>query len=187
MIKNLVGVSIIVLVYVCLLVIAFSPTLYAVWIYVVGRSAKLKKKSMGSVVLSTLCVNLIFVYFAFHLMFDVFLPKRMAEIDGQATRSIESAIQAEKNFFGSHGRYYSLGPVRGPYTDDNGVTVEKDVILRVEPHWDKTIQVESFKAYAIHVFGKSVLISTNDGKVLDAASDTELSATIRSKLINSVK
>ena len=44
MVKNFVGVSVIVLVYLCLLVIAFSPTLYAVWIYVVGRSAKLKKK-----------------------------------------------------------------------------------------------------------------------------------------------
>ena len=79
-------------------------------------------------------------------MFEVLLPHRMAEIDGLATRSMESAILAQKNFFGSHGRYYSVGPVRGPYTDDNGLKVEKDVILQAEPQWDKRTQNESFKA-----------------------------------------
>jgi hypothetical protein len=187
MLKYYLGVSVIVLVYFCLLVIAFCPTLYAVWIYVVGRKVKVKKKSMGRVVLSTLCVNLIFVYFTVHLMYEVVLPHKVAEIDGLVSRSMENAIAAEKSFFGAHGRYYSVGPVRGPYADKNGLKVEKDVILQVEPHWDKTARKESYKAYGVHVFGKRVFVSANDDKVQDTASDAELSARIRSKLINSVK
>jgi hypothetical protein len=187
MLKYYLGLSVIVLVYFCLLVIAFSPTLYAVWIYIVGAKVKLRKKSMGRVVLSTLLINLIFVYFAFHLMFEVLLPNKVAEIDGLVSRTLENAMAAEKNFFGAHGRYYAVGPVRGPYTDENGLKVEKDVIVQVEPHWDKVAQKESFKAYGVHVFGKKVFVSANDDKVQDAASDAELSARIRSKLINSVK
>lgn len=100
---------------------------------------------------------------------------------------MRNAIVSQQRFFAAHGRYYSVGPVRGPYHDKAGLTVEKDVILEVIPQWDKAGEQETFQAYALDVWGKSLLLNTKDGKVEKAPADSELSATVKSKLLNSVK
>jgi hypothetical protein len=65
--------------------------------------------------------------------------------------------------------------------------VEKDVILMVEPRWDKSKGAETFEAYALHVWGKGLLTGTAEGKVVNAREESEYWARVRSKLVNSVR
>jgi len=187
MIKSVLANIVIIITYVCLVIIAFSPSLYAAWMYLISRKIPLKNKGLLRIALSTFCINAIIVYFLAHLAFDYFLTARIAAVDKLAADTIRNAITSQHAFFSKHGRYYSIGPVKGPYSDQYGLRVEKDVILYAEPHWDKTSQTETFQVYALHAWGKSLLFSTKNGDVEEIIPDSELSRQMRSKLINSVK
>ena len=47
MVQDIIGVLVIVLVYVCVFIVVFSPTLYAFWIYLVSRKVKMKRKGFA--------------------------------------------------------------------------------------------------------------------------------------------
>lgn len=185
--KYVISIAIIALVYICLLIVVFFPTLYAGWIYLVSRKLAVKKKGLLRIALSTFCINAIIVYFLFHLAFDYFLNSKVAEMEAQAAATLRNAVSSQEKFYASHGRYYPLGPVKGPYRDEHGLSVEKDVILEIEPLWDKADQKETFQAYAIHYWGRQLLFITRDGKIERVSPGSELETRIRSKLIQSVR
>ena len=185
--RDVIGILIIGLVYLCLLVVVFSPTIYAAWFYFMGRKVQIKSKSLLRIVVLTGCANAIVAYFLIHFAFDHILASKVAEKEALAMQTMNNAIVSQQRFFATHGRYYSVGPVRGPYQNDLGLTVEKDVILQMVPQWDKVKAQETFQAYALHVWGTSVLLNTTEGKVEKSPADSEVSATVRSKLLNSVK
>lgn len=187
MAQDIIGVAVILLVYVCFFIVVFAPTLYAVWIYLVSRKVKMKRKGLLRMALTTFCINLVLAYFAFHLACDYFLVSKVAEKDALAAQALRNALVSQQKFFKSHGKYYSVGPVRGPYKDDHGLSVDKDVILLVEPRWDRDRKAETFQAYALHVWGRDLVTTTQDGKVIPVKEDSEKSTKIRSKLINSTK
>jgi heme/copper-type cytochrome/quinol oxidase subunit 2 len=187
MVKHIFGLAVIAVIYLCILIVVFSPSLYAGWLYLMSRYTKVKRAGLARVAITTFTINAIIVIFLFHFAFNHFLAYKVAEKDAAATQAIQKAVASQENFFSTHGRYYPVGPVRGPYHDDNGLTVEKDIILQVEPHWDKVSHKETFKAYAVHVLGKDLAIRTEDGKVENAPADSDQSTAIRSKLMNSVK
>jgi hypothetical protein len=185
--RDIVGILIIALIYLCLLVVIFSPTIYAAWFYLMGRKVQIKSKSLLRIVVMTGCANAIVAYFLMHFAFDYFLASKVAEKEALAIQTMNNAIVSQQRFFATHGRYYSVGPVRGPYQNDLGLTVEKDVILQMTPQWDKAKEQQTFQAYALHVWGKSLLLNTTEGKVKKVPADSEVSAMVRSKLLNSVK
>ncbi|MBI4962302.1 MAG: hypothetical protein HY913_03420 [Desulfomonile tiedjei] len=187
MVRDIVGVAIIVLVYACFVIIVFSPTIYAAWFYVVGRKMKLKSKGLLRTALMTFCVNLLLAYLLVHVGFDYFLPSRISEKDAIAGEAVKNAVVSQGRFHESHGRYYPVGPIRGPYRDDHGLVVEKDVILEVVPVWDKERGVETFQVYAIHVWGQSLMTGSKDGKVEKAPLDSEQALQRKAKLLNSVR
>jgi len=171
----------------CFFIVIFSPTIYTGWIYLVSKRVKLKKKGLFRTAVMTFCINSVLAYFLFHLAFDYFLVSKVAEKDALAEKTLQSAVVTQKKYFDSHGRYYSVGPVRGPYRDDHGLTVHKDVIVLVEPHWDKKLKRETFQAYALHVWGQDLIAATQEGKVVQVPETSEVSPSVRSKLINSTK
>ena len=187
MFKDIIGVAVIGIIYLCIFIVMFSPSLYAGWLYLMSRYTKVKRVGVLRMAITTLAINAIVVFFLYHLAFNHFLVYKVAEKDAAAAHAIENAIVSQENFFSAHGRYYPVGPVRGPYQDDHGLTVEKDVILQVEPHWDKVSHKETFKAYAVHVLGKDIAISEGDKKIQKSSTELTQSAAIRSKLLNSVK
>ena len=187
MVQDIIGVLVIVLVYVCVFIVVFSPTLYAFWIYLVSRKVKMKRKGLLGTALTTLCINLVLAYFAFHLAVDYFLVAKVAEKDALAAKALRTALVSQQKYYDLHGRYYSVGPVRGPYKDDHGLSVDEDVILLVEPHWDRKRKAETFRAYALHVWGRDLVTTTQDGRVTPLSKDSSKSGSIRSKLINSTK
>lgn len=188
MVRDVVGIAIIVLVYACLIVIVFAPTLYAAWFYVVGRKMALKSKArLFRTALVTFCFNLVLAYLLFHVGFHYFLTPEINQNDDIAGQALKNAVVSEEKFHASHGRYYAVGPIRGPYRDDHGLVVEKDVILEIAPVWDKDRGIETFQAHAMHVWGRSLLTSKNDGKVEKASLDSEQAARIKAKLLNSVR
>lgn len=187
MVQHVIGLSVIVIVYVCLFILIFSPTIYAVWFYVIGRKVRIKKNSLLRIAITTFCINAVIAYFLVHLAFDYFLKAKVAEKDALAAKSLESALSTEKKYFRVHGTYYSVGPVRGPYQDSHGLTVQKDVILVVEPRWDKAKEREALEAYALHVWGKNLLTGAEEGKVKSLAAETEHSDRVRKRLMRSVQ
>jgi hypothetical protein len=187
MVQNAVGITVIGLFYICIIIVLFSPSMYTAWLYIMSRYAKVKKTGILRIAVTTFAINIIVVFFLYHLAFNYFLAYKVAEKDAAAAHAIQNAITSQENFYSSHGRYYPVGPVRGPYQDDHGLTVEKDVILQVEPHWDKMTAKETFKAYAVHVLGKDIAVGDENRKIHTAPSDSGQSAAIRSKLMKSVK
>jgi uncharacterized protein (DUF58 family) len=187
MVRDIISVGLIVLVYVCLFVVVFAPTIYATWFFIVGRRVKIKRKGLLRAALITLCINSVVAYFLIHLAFDYFLTAKIAEKDALAAQTLQNALVSQTKFFDVHGRYYSIGPVRGPYRDDRGLAVGKDVILLVEPRWDKSSGRERLEAYALHVWGKRLLTGTVDGKVKPVPDESEYFARLRRKMLNSVK
>jgi hypothetical protein len=185
--RDVIGILIIALIYLCLFVVLFSPTIYAAWFYFMGRKVQIKTRSLLRIVVLTGCANAIVVYFLMLFVFDHFLASKVAEKEELAMQTMNNAIVSQQRYFASHGRYYSVGPVRGPYRNDLGLTVEKDVILEMVPQWDKARAQETFQAYALHVWGQGILRNTAEGKVEKAPPDSEVSAMVRSKLLNSVK
>jgi len=186
MIQDAGGIAIIVLCYVCLAIIVFAPTLYAVWFYLVSRKIRGKSRWLLRTALSVFLINAVCAYLLLNLASEYFLNFKAAEKDAVATDAIRSAIASQNRFFHLHGRYYPIGPVRGPYQDENGLTVEKDVILEVSPVRDKKTGAESFEAYAVHVWGRKVVTGRPEGAA-DAPFDRDEATRIRAKLFNSVK
>ena len=80
-----------------------------------------------------------------------------------------------------------LGAYVMKYSDDHGLSIGEDVILVVEPRWDKVKNAETFEAYALHVWGKDLLRTTETGTISKAPEDLEYYARVRRKMINSVK
>lgn len=187
MVKYIISVTVIILIYLCFFIVIFSPTIYAGWIYLVSKRVKLKKKGLFRTAVMTFCINSVFAYFLFHLAFDYFLVSKVAEKDALAEKALRSALVSQKKYFKSHGRYYSVGPVRGPYQDDHGLTVHKDVIVVVEPRWDNKLKKETFQAYALHVWGRDLIETDQEGKVVQVPEPSDESTAVRSKLITSTK
>ena len=154
--RDVIGILIIALVYLCLLVVVFSPTIYAAWFYFMGRKVQIKSKSLLRIVVLTGCANAIVAYFLIHFAFDHILASKVAEKEALAMQTMNNAIVSQQRFFATHGRYRCRTGTRGPYQNDLGLTVEKDVILQMVPQWDKVKAQETFQAYAC-TFGKSVL------------------------------
>ncbi len=190
MIWDVVGMALIGLFYLCCLVVIFAPTIYAGWFYLISRKLAIRPQNLRRVFrvfLYTLCINAMVAYFAIHLAFDYFLGAKTAESRASVMATMANAITSQEKFFASHGRHYAVGPVRGPYQDENGLRVEKDVILEITPRWDQKSQTEKFNAYAVHVWGGDLFANAGDGKIRAMPSDSEESAQIRSKLRRSVK
>jgi len=187
MVQEIIGVALIGLFYFCVIIVLFAPTLYAAWIYLISKKVRLKTKGLLKTALTTFCINLILGYFLVHLAFDYFLPSAVAEKNALVVKTLETAVTSQQAFYKVHGRYYSVGPVRGPFTDDQGLAVEKDVILEVVPRWDRSGGNETFQAYAMHVWGRDLITSDTAGKVTQPAQDSPEAAGIRAKMLNSVK
>jgi len=171
----------------CFLILIFTPTIYAAWLYLVARKLTTKRKGVTKLLLYTFCVNAIIAYFVTHLAFDYFLGAKSAERENSVTLTMQNAVASQKRYFAEHGRYYAVGPVRGPYNDEYGLHVKKDVILYVTPKWDKDSQRENFQAYAIYFWNRGVVEGSSDGKLKELSPDSEESVRIRSKLLNSVR
>jgi hypothetical protein len=185
--SDIIGILIIALIYFCLLIVVFAPTIYAVWFYLMGRKVQIKSRGLLRIAILTGCANVIVAFFLIHLASDYFLASKVAEQEALTMQTMHNAIDSQQKFFAAHGRYYPVGPVRGPYHNDLGLTVDKDVILEVVPQWDKAKAQETYHAYAMHVWGKGLLLSAKGGKVEKAPLNSEVSAMIKSKLLNSVK
>jgi hypothetical protein len=187
MLRDIIGFGIIALVYLCFLILMFAPTIYAAWLYLVARKLTTKRKGVTKLLLYTFCLNAIIAFFVAHLAFDYFLAAKSTERENSITLTLQNAVASQNKYFAKHGRYYAVGPVRGPYKDEYGLDVEKDVILYVTPKWDKNSHRESFQAYAIYFWSKDVVESSDDGKVKKLPTDSEESVRMRFKLLNSVR
>jgi hypothetical protein len=126
-------------------------------------------------------------YALFHLGVNYVLTHKVAEKDAAAMDAIRAAEVSQKKFFDSHGRYYAVGPVRGPYKDEHGLSVKKDVVLQVIPVYDKEVGREAYRAYAVHVWGRTVAHRDKKGRVDQAPPDSKDLARMREKLIRSVQ
>ncbi len=178
--------AILILFYFCAAIIVFAPSIYMGWIYIISRKTPGTKKGMLRPTLITIAVNLLLAYFLVHLALDQFVYKEIAKNDAIARNVLSDTIEAQKRFFSNHGRYYSVGPVRGPYKDEHGLEVSKDVIVRVVPKWDETGQKHTFEAYAIHVLGREILVGTPERGVKKTRGDAEKAEAVRAKLLRSV-
>ncbi len=188
MLKTILTTSLVALVYLCLFVIFFSPSIYAFWIYLVGRKVKFKKTGrMLRTALTALMVNILVVCVLVHAAFNFVVPKKVADMEKLIDHSITNAKAAQEKFFAANGRYYSLGPVRGPFKDAYGAAVEENVVVQVEPVWKVGEPKESFQAYAVHMWTDKVLAASTDSNGPQVVTDPELQAKIRSRLIHSVK
>jgi hypothetical protein len=187
MILWLVNWSIVILCFACLAIIIFAPSIYAGWFFLISRKVGSKSKKTLRATLTTIAINLIIAYALFHLGVDYFLFAKIEERDRAAMEAVETAVRSERKFYDSNGRYYSVGPVRGPYRDRYGVSVKKDVILQVEPEWDKKRSRDSYRAYALNVRGRAVIIRGTDGRIKAADADSERAERIRRKLVRGVQ
>ncbi len=187
MLHHIIGFGIIALVYLCFVIVIFAPTIYAAWLYLVTRKISVKRKSITKLLVYVFAINLIIAYFLVHFAFDYFLRTKNAERENSVTFTITNAVASQQKYFARYGRYYPVGPVRGPYKDEYGLNVEKDVVLYVAPNWDKDSQRESLHAYAIHTWGDTTLEIRDDGKLKKLSPDSEEFVSIRSRLLNSTK
>ena len=187
MLRDIIGFGLIGLVYLCFLILIFTPTIYAAWLYLVAKKLTTKRKGVTKLLLYTFCLNAIIAYFVASLAFDYFLGAKSAERENSVTLTMQNAVDSQNKYFAKYGRYYAVGPVRGPYKDDYGLDVEKDVILYITPKWDKDSQQESFQAYAIYFWSKEVVEGSHDGKLKKLPQDSEESVRMRFKLLNSVR
>jgi hypothetical protein len=187
MLRDIIGLGVVALVYLCFLILVFAPTIYAAWFYLVARKLSTRRKGVTKLLLYTFCLNAIIAYFAAQLAFDYFLGAKSAETGNSVNLTMQNAVASQNRYFAKYGRYYAVGPVRGPYKNEYGLDVEKDVILYVTPKWDKDSQRESFQAYAVYFWSNGVVEGGGDGKLKKLSPDSEESVRIRSKLLNSVK
>jgi hypothetical protein len=187
MVQDILGFVVLGVVYVCLAIIVFAPTMYAFWFYLVGRRVSGPGKRFPYTVITVFLLNLLFAYVLGHLAFTYLIQPGVDRANSQAMQAVKSAIAAQEKYHAVHGRYYSLGPVRGPHTGKHGTVVEEDVVLRVEPTWIEDKGQDGFVAQAIHVWGRGAVVATSEkGPWLQPADSTEAQL-IRAKLMSSVK
>ena len=187
MLRDIIAFGIIALVYLCFLILIFTPTIYAAWLYLVARKLTTKRKGVTKLLLYTFCINAIIAYFVAHLAFDYVVGAKSAEKENSVTLTVQNAVASQNKYFAKHGRYYAVGPVRGPYKNEYGLNVEKDVILYITPKWNKDSQRESFQAYATYFWDRGVVEGGSGGKLKKLPPDSAESLRIRSKLLNSVR
>jgi len=187
MLADIVWIAIILLVYFCIAIVVFTPSLYVIWFYLISRQVSVKSRGLLKTAWMTLAINLVLAYFLFHLGSEYVLTHKIDESDALAETTLRNAIKSQENFRAVHGKYYSVGPIRGPYRDENGLTVEEDVILEVVPVWDKKMGKQAFDAHAVHVWGQSVLANTRDGNIERTRTESEPSAQLKAKLLRSVR
>jgi len=187
MVREIVGIVLIAVVYFFCVVVIFGPTIYVLWLYVIGRKVAGKARGLLRLTYLTFFINLVVAYFLVKLAFECFLTTKVAEWQNLTTSTILSAVSAEERFFKSQGKYYAVGPVRGPFSDQHGLSVEKDVILEIAPSWDTHLKRETFRAYAVHVLTKRLVQSNKDGKVEHPSAESTEARRVTSRLLNSVK
>jgi hypothetical protein len=187
MAREIVGTGIVGLVYLCCLIVIFGPTVYVCWLYVIGRKVGSKARGLARLSCLTFAINLVVAYFVIKFAFEGFLINQVAQWQNATSAAIGSAVAAEKRFFRFHGRYYAVGPVRGPYNDQHGLSVNKDVILEVVPSWDKDLKRETFQVYAVHVLVKRLMEGSRNGNMAQASPESQEHQKIKSRLIDSVK
>lgn len=189
--EKAITISIVGVFYVCLLVVLFAPTLYTGWFYYISRklSMKNKKKKLFQTFTVTFLLNIIVVYVLFSIMFKYILPSQIKAKDQIAKQTMESVQKSQEKFFSEHGRYYMVGPVRGPYKDSHGLKVAENVIVQAVPQFAQAgaQTQQTFEAYAIHVWGNSAYVREPDGTVKTINNNSSEVKNIRSKLIRSVK
>jgi hypothetical protein len=183
MVGELFGMAIIVIVYICLFIILFSPTLYAVWFYFVSKRVSIKSKRLMTTALMTFCINSIGVYFLVHLAFDYFLVSKVEEKDALAVVAVRSAMASQDRCYLRAGRYYAVGPVRGPYEDNEGLSVDKDVVIEVVPTIDRETGKSAYEVFGAHVWGKSLIVNSRDGTVKRVPPDSEIFREVRPRLL----
>ncbi|MEW6347714.1 MAG: hypothetical protein AB1646_01515 [Thermodesulfobacteriota bacterium] len=188
MTSKIVSMLILALIYACLAIIVFAPTIFAVWFYAVGRRLSPGKTRIPVALVTVFLVNLVVAFFVGKLAFDVFVTRSLSQHNARAEQTMRNAIRSQEEFHARHGRYYSVGPIRGPYTNEHGLAIEKDVILQVRPLWEESGgKDDSFEAYAVHVWGREVYLNTKEGDIEKEPFDSHKAKNIRSKLMRSVK
>ena len=187
MVQDVAGIALLVIVYVCLGIIVLAPTIYLAWFYVVSRKIRgVGKVSLRSVILTAIA-NVIVGYFIFFLIHGWIYVPNVNSNDAIARALVEKTIASEKVFFEKHGRYYEVGPVRGPYSEPNGIKIEKNVILEVTRMWDKSRKKESFQAIAMHLWGDKIFTGNAGGIEEENHADSAQAASIRARLIANTK
>ncbi len=188
--EKAITISIVGIFYACLLVVLFAPSLYTGWFYYISRklSMKNKKQKLFRTFTVTFLLNLIVVYVLFSIMFKHVLPSQIKAKDQMAHKTMKSVQESQQRFFSEHGRYYMVGPVRGPYKDPHGLKVAENVIVQAVPKFTRDSKSkQTFKAYAIHVWGNSAYVREPDGTVKTLNNNSSEVKGIRSKLIRSAK
>ncbi len=109
MVREIVGTVLVALVYFCFLVVIFGPTIYAVWLYVMGRKVKGKARGLLRLAYLTFFINLVVAYFLVKLAFECFLTTKVAEWQSLTTATIHSAVAAEERFFKTRGKVLLSG------------------------------------------------------------------------------
>jgi uncharacterized membrane protein (GlpM family) len=187
MVQDILGITILVIVYICLGIIILGPTLYLAWFYVVSRNIRgVGKVSLRSLILTAIA-NVIVGYFIFFLIHSWFYVPAIASNDTIARELVEKTVISEKAFYEKHGRYYQVGPVRGPYSAPNGIKIDKDIILEATRMWDKNNKRESFRVYGMHLWGDKIFIGDAQGIDEENYSDSAQASSIRARLIKSTK
>ena len=187
MAQDIVGITLIVIVYICLGIIILAPTIYLAWFYVVSRKIRgVGKVSIRSLIL-TFIANAIIGYFIFFLIHSWLYVPAVTSNDTIAREMMGRTIAAQKAFYKTHGRYYEVGPARGPFSEPNGLKIEKNVIVEVIRKWDKSRKKESFRAYGMHIWGDKLFTADTQGISEESHADSTQAASIRSKLIESTR
>jgi uncharacterized membrane protein (GlpM family) len=187
MAQYVVGIALIAIVYICLGIIILAPTIYLAWFYVVSRKIRgVGKVSLRSLIL-TFIANAIIGYFIFFLIHNWLYVPSVTSNDTIAREMMDKTIAAQNVFYEKHGRYYEVGPVRGPYSGPNGLKLEKNVIVEVTRKWDKSRNKESFQAYGIHLWGDKLYTGDPKGISEEVYADSTQAASIRSRLIESTR
>ena len=120
MISSIIVMVIIVIVYACLAIIVFSPTIFAGWFYLVSRRIARRKAPVPTSLFTTFAINLLVALFLSRLAFYQFVSKSVSENDALAAWSLGSAVQSEIEYHSRSGRYYSEGPVTWPIQERSG-------------------------------------------------------------------
>lgn len=187
MLGSVVTFSILALCYLCLAVIVFAPTLYAAWFYYLSRSDTRRKQKLLRTTLITFVINAALAYVIGTLAFNYLVPPMLAKNDASAMDTLQSAVESQERHFGARGRYYAVGPVKGPFQDEFGLNVPQGVIIEVRPVWDTEAQKETFEAHAVNIWGSKVLWRRSDGRVAHLSTESDEAAKLRKKLLRSVE
>jgi hypothetical protein len=185
--QEIFGILLLIAVYACVAVIVFSPTLFAGWLYLIARKLPKTGSRLLRTLLTVFTVNLIVAAILFRFFADYVLPISVAEKDKSAMEALKSAESSQERRHSARGAYSAVGPLRGPYTDEFGLVVAKNVIIMVEPVWDSKRERDSFLAVALHVWGSAVAVRERDGTVSLKPGDSPDAEKLRGKLLRSVR